>query len=414
MSRHLVIVGSGIAGLAAAHAAKKHDARVTVVHAGAGASALGGGAVDARRWESVARDVSRHGEAVLDCALPANVLDFAKALDLWSLPADRYAWIATVAGRARPARGCDRGVLDLGGLPPGVVVLPRAPRAMWDADALAVALSDEPWARKHGLFFTAIDAPVLRFEDEARIADADLAARHDDPARLAWLAERLRSALGSASAQGAVAVLLGPWLGIAQARAADLSKRIGLPVGEAVAGVGSSAGLRFEARRDAFLKQLGAKVIAERCVRADTGSVTLASGTSVAADAVLLALGGVAAGGVVYAPPTSYALDGLGKPGGTVPFRLSVEANADLAVIRGVPDAFALDVTSSLFGPELDTTAWPAADALGALEAAGIRTTGGVLVRKGLYAAGDVVAGPPRTLLAAVASGLAAGDFAGR
>ncbi|APR84231.1 Hypothetical protein A7982_09580 [Minicystis rosea] len=61
-----------------------------------------------------------------------------------------------------------------------------------------------------------------------------------------------------------------------------------------------------------------------------------------------------------------------------------------------------------MHGPELDVTAWPVNGRPGTLETVGIRCDG-VRAGDGLYAAGDVIAGKPRTLLAAVSAGIAAG-----
>ena len=47
----MVVVGAGIAGLAAAWSARRAGREVTVVSAGPGASALGSGAVDDVPWE---------------------------------------------------------------------------------------------------------------------------------------------------------------------------------------------------------------------------------------------------------------------------------------------------------------------------------------------------------------------------
>src|SRR6185295_18811801 len=110
---------------------------------------------------------------------------FAADLDLWDLPESERPWLATMAGRIRPARGRDRALLDLAPLEGAVVLVPRADRATWDADALAATLASDPFGRARKIAFHAIDLPVLRYDDEHRIGDADLAARHDDDARLA-------------------------------------------------------------------------------------------------------------------------------------------------------------------------------------------------------------------------------------
>ena len=340
--------------------------------------------------------------------LAPEVAAFVEALDLWDVPAATRPWIATVAGRLRPARGRDRALLDLGRLDEGaLVILPRVDRAGWDADALAATLADSAIARGPGrLVFRALDLPVLRFEGEHRIADADLAARHDEEARIAWLAARLRE--GLALWPGAGAVLMGPWLGASAPRAAALSKLVGVPVGEALVGAGSPAGLRFEAARDRLLAAIGVERLRGRAASVeDLGgrlSVSVAGEREgIRAEAVVLAIGGLVGGGVIYAPPEHGAGADL-PPRRRVPFALSIEA----PVVLSANGACADGTVASMHGPELDATAWPVEGRQGAIEAVGVRCDG-VRAAPGITAAGDVTAGRPRTVLEAVAAGIAAG-----
>ncbi|WP_434044473.1 MULTISPECIES: FAD-binding protein [Sorangium] len=415
MARSILVIGAGVAGLAAAWTARRRGARVTVISAGVGETALAGGAVDDAPWEQVERAARLLGSDLPAGDLAPAARQFAAELGLWDLPQGAAARLATVAGRIRPARGRDRALLDLGPLRRTRVLIPRAARGMWDADALAEALSDEPFARARGLRFLPVDAPVLRFDDERRIADGDLAARHDDPARLSWLLERLHQALERAG--GAGAILLGPWLGARAPRAEALSARLGVPVGEALSGAGSPAGLRFEAARDALLAAIGATHRHGR-VRAvsvggdgrggtgDPGDGVLVhvdgEDVPLAADAVILAIGGLAGGGVAYAPPERSAGPDL-PARGAVPFALSIAAPVTMGDERG-----AIGVVSSMHGPELDVVAWPRGDRPGALEAVGVRCEG-VRAAPGILAAGATIAGRARTVLDAVITGLRAG-----
>lgn len=409
MARSILVIGAGVAGLAAAWSARQRGAQVTVISAGVGETALASGAVDDVPWEQLERAARLLGSDLPSGGLPTAVGQFAADLGLWDLPLAAVARLATVAGRIRPARGRDRALLDLDPLRRTRVLVPRATRAGWDADALAAALTDEPFARARGLRFLAVDAPALRFDDERRIADGDLAARHDDPARLEWLAERLRQTL--ARAGGAGAVLLGPWLGARVQRAEALSALVGVPVGEALVGAGSPAGLRFEAARDALLKVIGAaqRSARVRSIEADPessgGGVTVhldRDDVALTADAVVLAIGGLAGGGIAYVPPERGAGADL-PPRGAVPFALSLVAPVTLGDAR-----VALGVVSSMQGPELDVAAWPSGDRPGALETIGIRCAG-VRAAPGIFAAGGAIAGRTRTVLDAVTTGLRAG-----
>jgi glycerol-3-phosphate dehydrogenase subunit B len=414
VSRKVLVAGAGIAGLAAAFRARALGCEVTVVSARPGASALGGGAVDDLPWEQLVRAARTLGVAPEPRPIAPLVAEFSRALGVWDLPERSLTWIATAAGSIRPARGRDHALLDLGPLEDREVLLPRADRADWDADSLAAGLSDDPFARSRRIRFLAVDLPFLRFEEEHRIPDGDLASRHDDEARLGWLAARLREGLGRRRQAGAV--LLGPWLGAKAARAQALSKALGVPVGEALAGAGSPAGLRFEAARDRLLGAIGARVVRDRVLRVDVdaarAAVSLAQGDApVVVDAVVLAIGGLVGGGVMYAPPEHEASADL-PPGGKMPFALSLRAGVVLAgqsePALSPRAPMATGVTSSLHGPELDLTAWPSDGRQGVLEAVGVRSDG-VCVAPGITAAGDVIAGRPRTVLEAVISGLRAG-----
>src|SRR5262249_26976473 len=157
------------------------------------------------------------GDMPAPAVIAPGVAEFARTLGIWDLPASARAWIATTAGRIRPARGRDLGLLDLAPLEGALVLVPRVDRAGFDADAIAACLGDDPFARARGIRFVAVDLPVLRFDDERRIPDGDLAARHDDEARIAWLTTRLREGLSRRAQAGAV--LLGPMLGARSARA---------------------------------------------------------------------------------------------------------------------------------------------------------------------------------------------------
>jgi glycerol-3-phosphate dehydrogenase subunit B len=392
----VVVVGAGAAGTAAALAAATAGASVTLLDGGPGATTLSTGAVDMVPWDRAqANDrpaASMHPElrAVLD------------ALGGYVLP-DRCARLATTAGIVRHADGHDAALLDLGPLAGRRIGVARCHRPGWDAAGLAAA-----W----GESFVALDATVLRYADERDLPDAEFAARHDDEARLAWLAERLRDAMAHAEASVA-ALIVPPSLGIERARAAHLTKLVGVPCGEPIALPGGPPGLRFERARDralaaaGVLHRRGRASSVER--RGDGWSVVVEGDKPVQADAVVLAAGGLLGGGIEYAPAEAIlasALPPLARP----PFRLGF-AIAD-RVALGVHGR-ALEVPGSLFGVPPESLAWPFADDP-LMDRVGLLADGDGRVSPGLLAAGELVADAPRTWLQALASGARAGQCAAR
>jgi hypothetical protein len=389
----LVVIGAGVAGTAAALTARRAGVPVTLMDRGAGASVLSTGAIDFLPWE----DQGDGGGPISPDVLP--VLDAFASFVL----TERGAILATTAGVLRLARGHDAALIDVSPRGGRRVAVARCRRPQWDADALAPAWGPE---------FVPLDVPILRHRDEDRIPDVDFAERHDEAARLDWLADRLRESVARGSW---AAVVLPPSLGIDLPRARVLSERVGVPCGEALGAPGVS-GLRFERARDRALASAGVKRM-----RARVTSVELAGGrwrvtseeVTLDAAAVVFAIGGLIAGGLEYAPSEATlatALPAVALP----PVRLGLRAPGAIGA-----DGRPLDLPSSLFGVAPEDLAWPFA-AAPLLERAGLQVgaEGAVPLDGagpgGLYAAGDVVADTPRTWGTALASGVIAGAAAAR
>lgn len=404
MSRGVVVIGWGAAGLAAAYAASARGARVTIVGAGPGATSFYSGAVDDIEWSEREAAASVLGERLSAGPLEEGVSAFVEAVTDWELAAagSPLPRLAATSGIVRSARGRDRALLDLGTIWGRRVLVPRAPRAGWDADALVASLRDQDAL---GLVYEPIDAAVLRFADEARISDADLAARHDEDARLDWLAARIAPSIERYGRAGS-AVLLGPWLGLVAGRAAALEARLGCPVGEAILTGSLVPGLRFEAARARWARASGVTLLTGTAtaleITTSGARVHVEGHESIDADVAVLATGGLVGGGLVYEPPEHGAAPN-GPQGARAPFRLTV----DVADTR-VSDGAAPGVASSIFGPVLDH-AWPRLGAHGTLERAGVLADARGFCAPQVLAAGDVVAGSRHTVLGAVASGLSAG-----
>jgi hypothetical protein len=396
MSARVVVIGAGFAGAAAAFAACRAGAEVTLVHDRAGASELYSGAIDLSPWDAPP------DPAVERATLENPALrDFRDGLGMWAL-GPRH--VATRAGVVRRALGADAALLDLTPLAGRRVGVADIGRDDWDAVELAAALSASDWAERTRTTFVPVAVNALRLGHERRITPYDFAASHDDPERLRGLARAL-----SAAALAVDGWLLGPWLGLAPGTPPALRALVSVPVGESTSPMGGPAGARFEQARVRLLASLELETRRARVrnvsARGTGWSVALdtdpddpvTSNAELEASAVVLATGGVAAGGIRLGWEPGHGARG---------FELGYEAPVLLAL-----DHEFLASAGSMFGPDLEHTG------LSVLERVGVAATAetevlGEAAGRGLFAAGDAVAGRARTVLSAVIDGLRAGSLA--
>jgi glycerol-3-phosphate dehydrogenase subunit B len=379
----IAVIGAGIAGTAAAWAARRAGADVTAIHDRAGASSLYAGALDVVPW----------GSGAADGQLDSEVLAFATALEPWSV-GTRGVRVATYEGVLREARGRDSALLDVAPLAGRSVAVVAAPIDGWDARYVARSLSTSAWAVRTRTRFEAVALNGTGVVDAAsgRASAYDIAALHDDPPRLAALGERLRAVRGVADA-----FLLGPWLGTTPGVAETLSAAVGKPCGETTSPPGGPAGARFDAARDALLAATGVQVRRDRIdaieprasrflVVSKVGALTA---NDAGFDAVVLATGGLVGGGIV--------LD-QGSEGQGAVFRSAVRAALEIGA-----DGRPMDGASLQRGLDIGT------HGIHVLERAGILADGAVARGgSGLLVAGDCVADAPRTALAAASAGIRA------
>lgn len=403
---HVVVVGGGFAGVAAAVAAREAGAQVTLWCGRGGASSFAPGAFDELPWDELEAAARLVGAELVAAPLPAGVRSLLEALEHVQIVPDGapLARLSTTVGVVRTTRAHDRALLDLTAIRGRTLLVPRADRANWDADALARALAESA----HVTAVEVVDCPVLRYDEETRISDAELAERHDDPARIDWLCRGLRREVERRTATSC-AVLLGPWLGRRASRDAELSQLVGAPVGETMSALAGTAGLRFEFARERLLSREGVRVLSGEVasVRSTGRALEVAGGAElVTASSVVLAMGGLVGGGIVYDPPEHGAgaegSDRLGPP-----FRLAIDVSG--AKVSATREH---GLAGSIEGPVLDCSAWPAAGRAGLLERVGVHVAASGEVVPGIFAAGDITFGGRRTALAALASGLAAGQAA--
>lgn len=397
----IVVIGAGLAGASCAITAARAGAKVAIVRGGLGATSFSSGAFDRDPWWLVDRAQRLVGGArSVDPIDPdeGHVLD-ALGIVAVGTSGDATPLLATTSGAVRRAVHRDRALADLRAWAGRTVFLPRADRALWDADTLARGLTQSAPAELE-ITFRAVDVPILLYADEDRVADVELAARHDDPKRLAWLAERLSSL---AAQPDRAAVLLGPWLGVDAPRATDLGELVGFPVGEALSGVAGTAGARLERAVARALDTSAVSLHQGRVSQVARGGgstrVTLDQQT-LEARALVFATGSFLGGGLLHLPAEH------GAPADGPEHVRAAFASS----IRGAPSITRRGrqgISGALLGPTLDRTAWPEAGAPGDLERVGFGHRDG-LVAEGWFAAGDALAESPRSALHAIESGVRA------
>jgi hypothetical protein len=176
-----------------------------------------------------------------------------------------------------------------------------------------------------------------------------------------------------------------------------------------LAPIGGPSGARFERARDRSLQNACIEVregVARRVASNEGGcTVLLEEGGRLHADAVVLATGGVLAGGIDYTPGDAAAARAVPPPS-RAPFALSYDAPVSLGR-RG----HRLVVPGSVFGVAPESLSWPDDPSPG-LETVGILVDSRWRAATRIFACGDAVEGRPRTLLAALSTGAAAGRAA--
>lgn len=382
----VAVIGGGVAGTAAAWAARRAGADVTVIFDRAGASALYAGTLDLNSWE----------EDPLDAPLDSDLLAFCTALEAWSV-GTRSARVATHEGVLRPARARDSSLLDLAPLAGRRVAVVATKVDGWDAASLARSLGAAAWAVRTRTRFDAVAVEGVVAGAEGQASAYDLALLHDDPARMERLAECVRRTGGAVDAW-----LFGPWLGASPGGAEALAALLGKPCGETTSRPGGPAGARFDASRDALFASSGVHVRRENVeaverrgerwmLRGAAGGLTA---TDAGFDAVVLAIGGVAGGGIVLGEGSSGSKDAAFHP--------SVRSDVEVGF-----DGRSFGRASSDGGADF------AALGLGILERVGILPDGSrARGHESLYVAGDCVADLPRSALASARSGIAAARHA--
>lgn len=372
----IAVLGGGLAGTAAAFELARHGEQPVIYFDHSGSSGLYSGALDFEAW-----DRASAAEPV-----PESLAQFAAALGIWELGANAQR-AATLEGNVRPARGTDRALLNLEHCAGKRVAVVDVERDDWDAPLLVKSFASSAWARETQTRFFAAPVRVLQTGAERRISAYDLATFLDSP-------QRSQALLGGLQGSGvaAEAWLFGPWLGLERALSRELSAALAVPVGETTSTLGGTAGARFENARERLLGRVALvkRAHVTHLERTLNGyRVTTSEGEAQEFSALVLATGGVAAGGV--------ALERSFERRGGTGFRLSFAGPLPLElhgeIVEGVSSLSSVDFVTR---------------GLGTLLAVGVAANedGAVQGHPGLFAAGDVLAGRPRAALWAARSGL--------
>ena len=378
----VAVIGGGIAGAAAAFEISRQGERATVFHDVAGSSSLYSGAVDLEPWD----------RAGAPSALEPELAQFCTELGVWELGAAARR-LATLEGNVRPARGSDRALLDLERCAGKRVAVVDLERDDWDAPLLAKSYAASAWARQTQTHFYAARVRALQKGFERRISGYDFAALHDAPERAQSLEAALRESEVTPDAW-----LFGPWLGIERALGAELSQALGVPVGETTSALGGSAGARFENARDALLGRVADVERARITGIARSGKsyrVEFSTRAPVEFSAIVLATGGVAAGGVAL----ERSFERRGGTGFRLSFAAPVLLELDGEVLEGVSSLSSIDFVDRGLSTLLRV-------------GIGVREDGSARDNPGLFVAGDAASGRPRTALVAASSGLSAARHA--
>lgn len=297
----VAVVGAGVAGGLAALAAAAAGARVTVLSAGGGATAMSSGVWDGAGTERLGLSELRSLPSVLVSAERLLALTWAaERLGLALHETGPLPLLCTTAGRLRRAAAHDPAQLDLSRSPRAIVaVASLRGHPSFDAERLAAALDDEAVAAGDARRFVAVEIDFVRRGRDRVLHPHELASvlEPEGDARTA-LVRAIGRGLGGLSVD---AILLPPLLGLRVPVRAELSRALGLPIGEVVEGIDSAAGLRlsFSIERALAAAKIPRRSDKVHAIEARSGRLRVAHDAGVLeVDRVVLATGKRLGGGV--------------------------------------------------------------------------------------------------------------------
>lgn len=294
----VLVVGAGVAALAAALAARARGASVRVVGGPRGLSHLANGAWDqgeatgapaalAERMVRTRREAQR---AVLAALGGYRAMPFR---------AEDRPLVATAEGGLRRVLSAERNVLDLAPWPRArVAVVGVAALPLFDARSLARALDEAAVRRGDARRFFAVEAEHARRAHDVMLSVVELARTNESAQARGRLAWALRRAVAELPAD---ALLLPPILGVRSDEVSShLERALGRPVGE-VLSARSAQSVRLAGKLEAALDVLDPHRVRDDVTSLErhSGHVVVRSGEiDVVARAVVLCTGRALAGGL--------------------------------------------------------------------------------------------------------------------
>lgn len=266
------MIGAGMAGAMAAHAARDRGARVVVVRRGWGATAVSSGAVDVAAGRAPLDEAIRalgrgrpwHPYGVLGARLESvrEGLEFAssKLQGLLSRPAEANFPILTQGGRVKHAAVAQAsqvlGRLDGRWRKIGIVHFGFADRL--DAEEMAKGIGE--WALREGrkVEVTVVACPFFQGARDAQKTAVALAGEIDTEGSV----EKVAALLSERVPAGTDLILLPPCIGAkVEGLALAIGARLGIPCAEALGRLPSVPGLRLQEALDRSLRTAGVEIV---------------------------------------------------------------------------------------------------------------------------------------------------------
>jgi len=248
----LLVVGAGLAGVAACVRATELGVKPLLISEGIGASQMMSGAADGTDLLASAK---RGDEEVRWCSRFLAQLGWSELGNFQ---------VASAAGIIRETHAVGPGVLRLSAERGSQTLVVAGVCEGFDSLSLARALADQPWTKEYGARFRGLSNESFFSEQELRLPLPAFVSLLDQGER----ARLFLDALERHVSEDVDAVLVGPWL------PQSLTSRLRVPLGSVLSPPDGAAARSFEERRAPLLSSLDLFI-----TPGQVGSVVLDEGT---------------------------------------------------------------------------------------------------------------------------------------